>query len=176
MRKKIYVLGSLRNPNVPQVAEALRKLGFNVFDDWYAAGPEADDYWQKYEESRGTPYNKALHGLAANHVFHFDAHHLDSSDIGVLVLPAGKSAHLELGWLIGQGKPGYILFPDGEWPERWDVMYRFATGVFNNFDALREALPALLPAPSPESFARVKAINSLIGQVDLAILRKIELP
>jgi hypothetical protein len=33
------------------------------------------------------------------------------------------------GYLIGQGKPGFILM-DGE-PERYDVMYKFATVVFS---------------------------------------------
>ena len=40
---RLYVIGSLRNPAVPQVAKRLREAGFLVFDDWYAAGPEADD-------------------------------------------------------------------------------------------------------------------------------------
>lgn len=33
----IYIIGSLRNPQVPKVAKALRLYGFEVFDDWYAA-------------------------------------------------------------------------------------------------------------------------------------------
>ena len=48
----------------------------------------------------------------------------------MLVLPAGKSGHLELGYVIGRGKPGYILM-DGE-PERVDIMHSFATKVFMN--------------------------------------------
>jgi nucleoside 2-deoxyribosyltransferase len=43
-------------------------------------------------------------------------------------MPGGKSAHLELGYMIGQGKPCYVFF-DKE-PERWDVMYQFAKDVF----------------------------------------------
>ena len=51
-----------------------------------------------------------------------------------MVMPAGKSGHLELGYMLGQGKKGYILF-DKE-PDRWDVMYQFATGVFFNKEEL----------------------------------------
>ena len=51
-----------------------------------------------------------------------------------MIRPAGKSCHLELGYLLGRGKRGYILL-DKE-PERWDIMYRFATGVFLEEDAL----------------------------------------
>ena len=36
---KVYLIGSLRNPKVPKIAEKIRALGFEVFDDWFAAGP-----------------------------------------------------------------------------------------------------------------------------------------
>lgn len=135
----LYVIGSLRNPTVTSVAAALRNAGHSVFDDWMAAGPEADDYWQRYEQERGHTLQQALRGAAANNVFAFDKRHLDAADAAILVLPAGKSAHLELGYMIGQGKKGYILYPEGE-PERWDVMYLFATGVFLSTIELIEAL------------------------------------
>jgi nucleoside 2-deoxyribosyltransferase len=68
-----------------------------------------------------------LKGAAAQHVFAFDRENLDASDAAVLVLPAGKSGHLELGYMAGKGKKTYILM-DKE-PERFDVMYCFATSV-----------------------------------------------
>lgn len=122
----IYLIGSLRNPKVPEIANALRGSGFEVFDDWYAAGPEADDKWRDYEIGRGHSYVEALAGYAAKHVFSFDLEHLNRSKAVVLVLPAGKSGHLELGYGIGRGKAGYILL---DTPDRWDVMYKFATRV-----------------------------------------------
>jgi nucleoside 2-deoxyribosyltransferase len=126
LSKVIYLIGSLRNPEVPKVAAYLRTLGFEVFDDWYSAGPEADDCWQAYEKERGHSYPQALKGWHAKDVFAFDKYHLDRADMGVLLLPAGKSGHLELGYVVGQGKPGFILM-QGE-PERYDVMYQFANG------------------------------------------------
>lgn len=137
--KKLYLIGSLRNPEVPLLGNRLRALGFDVVDDWYGAGPEADDCWQRYEQIRGRSYREALYDRFAAHIWEFDKFHLDTSDVGVLMLPAGKSGHIELGYLIGQGKPGYILF-DGEEPARWDVMYRFAKAVFFDQDSLAEAL------------------------------------
>ncbi|MDP2695646.1 MAG: hypothetical protein Q8O87_00100 [bacterium] len=134
---KVYLIGSLRNPEVPKIVKRIRELGFDVFDDWYAAGPEADDKWRDYEKARGRTYNEALKGLAANHVYHFDLKHLDECDIAVLYLPAGKSGHLELGYAIGRGKIGYILLDN---PERWDVMYLFAEGVFHSFGELEKEL------------------------------------
>jgi len=120
------------------VAEALRDAGHEVFDDWYAAGPDADDHWQAYELDRGHTYKEALYGPHAQTVFGFDLHHLELADVVVLVLPAGKSGHLELGWAAGRGKPSYILF-DGE-PTRYDVMYQFADGVFMDVKELISVL------------------------------------
>lgn len=146
MIKKIYLIGSLRNPEVHKVAQKIRGLGFTVFDDWYAAGPEADDKWRDYEKARGRTYREALTGLAANHVYQFDLRHLNESDVVVLYLPAGKSGHLELGYAIGRGKKGYILLDN---PERWDVMYKFAHGVFHNFEELQKELERLKGEEKP---------------------------
>ena len=126
--KSIYIIGSLRNPNIPTLGNDLRALGLDVFEDWFSSGPETDDFWQKYETTRGRNYEEALNGYMAKHVFEFDKLHLDRTDGAVLLTPAGKSGHLELGYTLGRGKPGFILF-DKE-PERWDVMYQFATAIF----------------------------------------------
>lgn len=138
MSKFIYLIGSLRNPEVPKLAQTLRKAGHIVFDDWYAAGPEADDKWMEYEKNRGHDFATALNGFAAQHVYSYDKSHLDRCGVGVLLMPAGKSGHLELGYMIGQGKPGYILLPSE--PERFDVMYNFASGVFSKQEDLLDAL------------------------------------
>src|SRR3990167_3689056 len=127
---RIYLIGSLRNPDIPAIGNALRKEGYDVFDDWHAAGPHADDEWKRYEQQRGRDYLQALSGYAARHVFDFDYRHIIMSDVGVLVMPAGKSGHLELGFMLGQGKPGYILLQDAD---RWDCMYQFATGIAPDF-------------------------------------------
>jgi hypothetical protein len=114
------------------IAEQLRALlpAWQVFDDWYAAGPEADDKWMQYEKDRGHDFIAALDGYAANHVYEFDKHHLDTASAVCLVLPAGKSGHLEFGYCVGRGIPAFILL--AQEPERFDVMYRFATEVVNS--------------------------------------------
>lgn len=137
----IYLIGSLRNANITTIAREVRTLGLEVFDDWFAAGPNADDCWQAYEKLRGLSYPDALRSWAARHVFEFDKSHLDRSDAAVLVLPAGRSGHLELGYMAGRGKPTYVLF-DQE-PERWDVMYGFCTGVHFTIERLLEDLKKL---------------------------------
>jgi nucleoside 2-deoxyribosyltransferase len=132
------LIGSLRNPLIPEIGNQIRSLGWDVFDDWFSAGPEADDYWQQYENARGHTYDEALKGYAARHVYEFDLHHLKRCATSILVMPAGRSGHIEFGWMLGQGKPGWILF-DKE-PERYDVMYQFADGVFFSLDDLLGAL------------------------------------
>lgn len=128
--ESLYLIGSLRSELVPVISSKLRLLDIDIFDDWYAAGPEADDYWKKYEQGRGHSYQEALQGYAARHVFSFDKYHLDRCDAALLVLPAGKSGHLELGYVAGSGKPTYILLDEAD--VRWDVMYQFASKIFLN--------------------------------------------
>ncbi len=48
---------------------------------------------------------------------------------------------MELGYILGQGKKGFILFD--EEPERWDVMLNFASGVFFDKQLLFAALKAV---------------------------------
>lgn len=136
---KIYVIGSLRNPVVLDTTLALEKgLKAEIFSDWLAAGPEADDKWREYEMARGRTYEEALNGYAAKNVFQFDKHHLDTSDAAVLVYPAGKSGHLELGYMAGRGKPTAILL-DADY-DRWDVMLQFAGIVTKDPNAIIEHL------------------------------------
>lgn len=128
----IYVGGSLRNPLIPMFANRIEELGLEAFADWKQPGPEADDHWREYARMRGWNYRQALDSYGASQIFDFDKLHLDRTDGMVLLMPAGKSAHLELGYTVGRGKPGFIVFE--EEPERWDVMVKFATKIFFSQD------------------------------------------
>jgi len=139
--KSIYIIGALKNWNIVELANKLTTEGFDVFADWITPGPEADTFLLQYAKQRGWSYKQALESHAAKHVFEFDKHHLDRCDIAVAVAPFGKSAMLELGYTIGRGKPGYILFP--EEPERFDVMLQFATEIFFNENDLLTCLKGL---------------------------------
>lgn len=130
----VYIVGSLRNPDVLKAGDALRQQGYDAFDNWMSAGEHADDAWRDYETGRGRTYAEALNGRSARHVFNFDRAHLDMADAAILVMPAGKSGHLELGYVSGRGKPTYIL-TDGE-PERFDVMSQFAPMVTHDLWAI----------------------------------------
>lgn len=119
----IYVMGSLSNPAVPAWGRWLREQDWDAFDDWYAAGPDADVRWREYERARGRTMQAALKGRSARQTFGFDAFHLNIADAGLLVLPAGKSGHMELCYLMwSRQKPTAILMTDPD-PPKWDQMY-----------------------------------------------------
>lgn len=136
--KTVYLIGSMRNPKIPRIGIELRNYGYDVFDDWYAPGKDADDCWQDYARERGQTYKEALFDYHARHVFEFDKYHLDRADAAVLAMPAGRSGHIELGYMVGRGKPTFVLFD--EEPDRFDIMYQFATGIVFNLEELRVLL------------------------------------
>lgn len=136
----IYLVASLRNEKIPSIANALRKAGHSVFDDWHSGGPDADDAWKRYEGIRNRTYAEAIRGHHATHIFEFDMKHIKEADVGILVLPAGRSAHLELGLMIGRGQRGYVLFDEELARDRWDIMYKIAHGIFFDLDKLMEVL------------------------------------
>lgn len=117
----IYLVGALKNKRVPEIGNKLRGLGHDVMDEWFTPGELADLNWQEYERQRGRTYTEALRGRAATNIALFDRSYLDLADIVILVMPAGKSAMLELGYAKGRGKRT-IIFLDGKDPDRYDVM------------------------------------------------------
>lgn len=145
MINSIYLIGALKNTKIPLIGNSLRAEGYDVFDDWSSPGPEADQFLLKYEKTRGHGYKEALKGYAAQHNFQFDKFHIDRCDAAVMVMPCGKSGHLELGYVIGCGKPGYILFESE--PDRMDLMYNFATDIFFSEEELISTLRKGQPEP-----------------------------
>lgn len=137
----IYIIGSLRNKKIPYIGKQLTQLDIGeIFTDWFSPGPKADDFWRKFEKIRGSTYKQALSNWSARHVYEFDKFHIDRADTVIMVMPAGRSGHLELGYCCRQKKNTFILF-DKE-PKRWDVMYQFI-GVDNicfSFDELKQKL------------------------------------
>ena len=134
---KIYVASSWRNQRQPDVIQALRNLGHDVYDfrnppnggkgfHWSDIDPD----WMRWTPSAFRQYLK--NPIAVNGFFlDFDA--ITWADVGVLVMPCGRSAHLEAGYFVGAEKPLYILLSDGE-PE---LMYLMASKLCVDLDELR---------------------------------------
>ena len=76
--------------------------------------------------------------------FHLDKSALDQCDTCVLLLPCGRSAHLEVGYAIGQGKPTIIVLDQEKFEP--ELMYLLADAVVPNLTGLPEALDGLRSA------------------------------
>lgn len=63
--------------------------------------------------------------------FGLDMKALRECDICVLVLPSGRSAHLEAGWAAGVGKVLIVLLADGCEPE---LMYKITPFICLSID------------------------------------------
>jgi hypothetical protein len=131
----VYVASSWRNPMQPAVIHTLRAAGIDCYD---FRNPEAGTgfSWQEVKphdepgiRGKGSDWESVNDYLAmVNHpraIEGYDADFaaMEKADTFVMVLPCGKSAHLELGWAIGAGKRTAILLEDPVEPE---LMYRGA--------------------------------------------------
>ena len=142
---KIYVASSWRNENQPAIVERLKICGFDVYDFRHPVTGDAGFHWSEidpeWQSWSPDDYIEKLRHQTAERGFAFDYAALNQCDIAVLVMPCGRSAHLELGYMLGQGKPGYILLTEAE-PE---LMYKMATGIYSNIDVLALELVRRFP-------------------------------
>lgn len=127
---KIYVASSWRNLSQPYIVMRLRSAGHEVYDfrnprdgEHSFHWSEIDPQWQSWELDA---FRSALQHPAARSGFASNFAAMEWADTCVLVLPCGRSAHLEAGWFIGQGKPVFILMTINQEPE---LMYNMATVV-----------------------------------------------
>lgn len=124
--QSIYVASSWRNPTQGAVVQVLRCAGFSVYDfknppngtgfHWTEVGLQHNN-----DESEVSEYLAALENPRSIEGFDSDFDAMKAADIFVLVLPCGRSAHLELGWAVGAGKRTAILLEDPCTPE---LMYK----------------------------------------------------
>jgi hypothetical protein len=110
---RIYIASSWRNRYQPEVVEELRWHGFLVYDFRHPAPgddgfhwSEIDPAWQSWTPER---YRDALQHPLAQVGFAQDKLALQMADVTVLVLPCGRSAHLELGYAVGLGQRTAVL-------------------------------------------------------------------
>lgn len=134
---KIYCASSWRNLLQQGVVHALRAAGHEVYDfknpgpgktgfSWSAIDP----YWMSWTPAE---HVEALKHPIAVAGFKSDMDALRQCDACVLVLPCGRSAHLELGWAVGAGKKTCVLEIE---PCEPDLMYAMCDGIFTTFEEL----------------------------------------
>ena len=122
---KVYVASSWRNPHQQAVVAAIRAAGHEVYDFRHPAPgdegfhwSEIDPEWKSWDASA---FRRLLDHDVARSGFTKDMMALDGCDACVLVLPCGRSAHLELGYATGAGKITAVLLTGYNEPE---LMYR----------------------------------------------------
>jgi hypothetical protein len=134
---RIYCASSWRNTTYPSVIKALRGAGHIVYDFREPLPGETGFAWRQVcsEDRRKDPrvYRDEMlaHPLAKD-AFHADMTALRSAEVTVLVLPCGRSAHLELGYAVGAKQKTIVLLdePISE-PE---LMYLMCTSICLNID------------------------------------------
>lgn len=152
----IYVASSWRNKSQQMVVAALRAAGHEVYDfrhprpgdngfawsdlEGKAPGMRADGAWQDWTPEE---FRAALDLPRAREGFALDMDALRACDACVLVLPCGRSAHLELGWAAGAGKRTLVLFTQQDEPE---LMYRMLDGVCVSVPEVIAMLSAMIGA------------------------------
>jgi hypothetical protein len=113
---KIYVASSWRNPIQEHVVKMLREVHHEVYDfknpkkdshgfNWR----EVDEGWQDWSVAT---YRGMLTHPIAQAGFNLDMLAMEWADEFCLVLPSGRSAHLEAGWAIGRGKRTSVFIPE----------------------------------------------------------------
>jgi hypothetical protein len=115
---KIYVASSWRNMRQPAVVVALRAAGHEVYDfrhpapgnDGFGWG-QIDPNWRDWTSEQ---FRAALDHSIARRGFEFDMNALQAADATVLVMPCGRSAHLELGYAVGADQSTFALLAEGE--------------------------------------------------------------
>ena len=124
---KIYVASSWRNEFQQTVVAALRKEDHEVYDFKNPTDNKKGFAWSSIDKNwkNWTPpdYIQALHHPLAVSGFGMDLKAMQWADAFVLVNPCGRSAHLELGWAVGAGKPAAITITKDVEPE---LMYKLA--------------------------------------------------
>jgi len=124
---KVYVASSWRNPRYEAVVAAIREAGHDVHDwrgseyafSWSEISPE----WRNWTARE---FQLALGKPRAINAFHDDRRGILTSDVCILLLPCGRSAHLEAGFAAGLGKPLIILLDPQDVRLEPELMYRFA--------------------------------------------------
>lgn len=139
--KKIYVASSWRNIHQPGVVNILRSSGHEVYDfrnppdgSKGFAWSEIDPNWMQWTTDQ---YRAALTSKIAQQGFSTDYSGMKWADTCVLVLPAGRSANTEAGWMKGAGKRVYVYVPFKQEPE---LMYLLHDGIFSDMEELLNVL------------------------------------
>ena len=141
---KIYVASSWRNQYFPDVVKLLREYGHEVYDFrnpphnhgafmWKNIDPDFDN-WSVEQ------YKKGLEHPSSERQFQADLDALNWADTCIIVLPCGRSAHTEAGWMKGAGKKVIVYIPEMQEAE---LMYKLFDLVSDDMEEIGDYLKTL---------------------------------
>lgn len=134
--RRIYAASSWRNPHYPAIVKALRAERHDVYD--FRNPPKRTGFaWEEcgVGEVRTIPeYLQAIGTTRAREGFWSDKNALDWCDTCVLILPCGRSAHLEAGYAKGRGKEVFVLLHEDKFEP--ELMYLLCDGIYHEIDPL----------------------------------------
>lgn len=159
---RIYVASSWRNTQQPAIVETLRAAGHEVYD--FKNPPNGSGFgWKQvdYDGAANIPsYLRALKHPRAIEGFESDMDALEGADATVLVLPCGRSAHLELGHANGLGQRTFVLLSEEKWEP--ELMYLMCERICTSIDEVAAALSV----PPAVDRRRVKALEACAAATD----------
>jgi hypothetical protein len=133
---RIYVASSWRNDMQPVVVSELRRRGHQVFDFRDASAGVSPFRWTdgNADDSGWSPVEQQVAWMRSDvrAAFHRDMSALSQSEATLLVAPAGRSAHLELGWAAAAHQKTAVLLAEGQ-PE---LMYGMVDAVCTSVSEL----------------------------------------
>jgi hypothetical protein len=140
---KVYVASSWRNKYHAEVVSVLQAVGHDVYDFKNPKQGKTGFHWSdvdpKWEGWIPDLFVKSLEHPIAQKGFQSDKQALVDCEVCVLVLPSGKSSHLEAGWVAGMGKLVVVYMPEQQEPE---LMYLLADKVVTSMGDIIRALAA----------------------------------
>jgi len=151
MSRRIYLASSWRNEHQPALVGLLRMWGHQVYDfksrthtpcggpvatafSWSDVGPDWQSWLPRDYRSNLMTSPRAARGYLG------DFRGMEWADTCVLLLPCGRSAHIEAGFMKGRGKRLIIHFFSDAAREEPDLMYLMADHITIGPDELSEAL------------------------------------
>lgn len=141
---KIYVASSWRNQHQQNVVEDLRNNGHEVYDfknpphgNGGFAWSDIDPLWESWTTDQ---YVDALNHPIAKAGFDSDFDGMKWAECCVMVLPCGRSANTEAGWMKGAGKKVFVFSPVKQEPE---LMYSLYDGIYSDYESLNRAIAAV---------------------------------
>jgi len=131
---RIYIASSWKNQEkVLALAKRLESEGFEVDAFCRATDKRYSFHWSEFvdDEAELLNYNAIdfLNDPRVYRAFKEDKKWLNWSECVIMLMPCGRSSHLEGGYAKGNGKLLYIYgeFPKGE----FEVMYALADGLYH---------------------------------------------